>query len=86
MPLASQHAHSLTHHVFRFRKAYKRRMPSARALPPEIEQALARGATILTANQRAARTLRRAYDLHQRASGRDLWEPPQILAWETWTP
>jgi probable DNA repair protein len=60
-------------------------MPSARALPPEIEQALARGATILTANQRAARTLRRAYDLHQRARGLDLWEPPQILAWDTWT-
>ena len=60
-------------------------MPSARALPPEIEQALARGATILTANQRAARTLRNAYDLDQRAGGRDLWEPPQVLAWETWT-
>lgn len=60
-------------------------MPSARALPPEIDQALSRGATILTANQRAARTLRRAYDLHQRNRGRDLWEPPQILAWDTWT-
>jgi probable DNA repair protein len=60
-------------------------MPSVRVLPPEIEQALARGATILTANQRAARTLRRAFDLHQRDRGLDLWEPPQILAWETWT-
>ena len=49
-------------------------MDSNRALPPEIEQALARGWTILTANQRAARTLRRDFDLRQqpprrRASG-----------------
>jgi probable DNA repair protein len=56
-----------------------------RALPPEIEQALARGRVVLTANQRAARTLRHAFDLRQRALGLTLWAPPQILAWDTWT-
>jgi probable DNA repair protein len=60
-------------------------MPSTPALPPEIEQALARGWVVLTANQRAARTLRHAHDLRQRALGRTLWEPPPVLAWDTWT-
>src|ERR1700733_11700119 len=59
-------------------------MDLSAALPPEIQQALARGATVLTANQRAARTLRRAFDLDQRASGLAHWQPPPILAWDTW--
>lgn len=70
---------------FRSRKAYKRRMPFNRALPPEIDQALARGWFVLTANQRAARSLRHRFDLRQRALGRTVWEPPTILAWDTWT-
>jgi probable DNA repair protein len=60
-------------------------MHSTRALPPEIEQALARDWVVLTANQRAARTLRHAFNQRQRALGRTLWEPPPILAWDTWT-
>ncbi len=59
-------------------------MDLSAALPPEIQQALARGATVLTANQRAARTLRRAFDLDQRASGLAHWQPPSILAWDSW--
>jgi probable DNA repair protein len=59
-------------------------MDLSAALPSEIQQALDRGATVLTANQRAARTLRRAFDLDQRASGRAHWQPPSILAWDTW--
>ena len=59
-------------------------MDHAHALPPEIEQALARGATVLTANQRAARTLRHAFEVRQRALGRTTWQPPAILAWDTW--
>lgn len=55
-------------------------MPAA--LPAEILAALARGATVLTANQRAARTLRRVYDDHMRASTR--WSPPEIYALDTW--
>jgi probable DNA repair protein len=59
-------------------------MAPSPALPPEIDQALLRGYLVLTANQRAARTLRHAFDLHQRALGRDYWEPPFILAWDAW--
>jgi probable DNA repair protein len=52
------------------------------ALPLQIQQALVRGWTVLTANQRAARSLRHAFDLHQRALGNASWEPPTILAWD----
>jgi probable DNA repair protein len=60
-------------------------MDAAHALPPQIQQALARGWTVLTANQRAARTLRHAFDLHQRALGHAAWQPPAILPWDAWT-
>jgi probable DNA repair protein len=59
-------------------------MDEARALPHQIHQALARGWTVLTANQRAARTLHRDFDLDQRSSGLTQWQPPAILAWESW--
>jgi ATP-dependent helicase/nuclease subunit B len=42
--------------------------------------------TILTATQRAARSLRRAYDAAQTASGCALWTPPAIFALDTWLP
>jgi len=54
------------------------------ALPSPIQQALARGWTVLTANQRAARVLRRNFDIRQRASGLSQWKPPAILSWESW--
>jgi len=54
-------------------------------LPLEMAQALARGATILTGNQRAARTLRHHFDLHNRRLGLPSWEPPAIFAWDAWT-
>ncbi len=53
-------------------------------LPPSIAAALARGATLLTPNQRAARTLRRAHASAQQAAGLTLWQPPAIFALETW--
>ena len=59
-------------------------MHSTAALPPEILEALERSATVLTANQRASRTLRHAFDLHQRALGLANWQPPAILAWDAW--
>ena len=59
-------------------------MDDAHPLPQQIEQALARGWIVLTANQRAARTLRHAFDLHQRALGNATWEPPAVLAWDAW--
>ena len=54
------------------------------ALAPSITEALARGATLLTANQRAARSLRRAWDAEQRAQNHTLWTPPPIVALDTW--
>jgi ATP-dependent helicase/nuclease subunit B len=59
-------------------------MDDPHALPHEIQQALEHGWTVLTANQRAARTLRHAFDLRQRILNRTNWEPPPILAWDTW--
>ena len=52
-------------------------------LPPEILAALTRGRTILTANQRAARSLRHAYNLYQQSTGATVWTPHQIYALET---
>ncbi|HEY0307713.1 MAG TPA: PD-(D/E)XK nuclease family protein [Acidobacteriaceae bacterium] len=57
-------------------------------LPPlhtAVFAALDRGALVLTANQRAARTLHGAYAQRMRAEGKPLWQPPTIAAWESWT-
>lgn len=59
-------------------------MDDPQALPRQIQQALARGETVVTANQRAARGLRHAFDLYQRAQGMANWEPPAVLAWDAW--
>jgi probable DNA repair protein len=56
----------------------------AQLLELRVQQALDRGATVLTANQRAARTLRHAFDVHQRKRGVATWRPPAILSWEAW--
>ena len=55
------------------------------SLPPEISEVLARGGTLLTGNQRAARTLQHAFDRDRRDLGLPHWQPPAIYAWETWT-
>jgi probable DNA repair protein len=59
-------------------------MESSAELPRQIQQALERDWTVLTANQRAARTLHHGFDLDQRARGLTHWEPPAILAWDAW--
>ena len=59
-------------------------MDDPHALPGQIHQALEGGWTVLTANQRAARTLHHGFDLHHRAHGLTHWEPPAILAWDVW--
>ena len=53
-------------------------------IAPEILAAIDRGATILTANQRAARTLHWVYATEQQAAGRNRWTPPAIFALDTW--
>ena len=54
-------------------------------LSPAIAEALATGSTILTSNQRAARSLHRAWDATQHAAGKTLWPTPKILDFDTWT-
>ncbi len=53
-------------------------------LPGEIAQALERGATVVTGNQRATRTLQHAFNQQSRARGLASWRLPSIMAWETW--
>lgn len=54
-------------------------------LPRPIADALDRGATVITANQRAARTLRYSFDWGQRQLGALRWQPAAVLAWDEWT-
>lgn len=60
-------------------------MEPANLLPLAIAEALERGSTVVTGNQRAARTLRLAFDRQSRASGLTSWHPPEVYAWDTWT-
>jgi probable DNA repair protein len=50
----------------------------------QIERSFASGATILTANARAARWLQREYGLRQREAGSRTWVTPPIEDWEAW--
>ena len=59
-------------------------MDDENLLPTEIAQALERGATIVTGNQRAARSLRIAFDRRNRALHREIWKPASVLAWDAW--
>src|SRR6185369_4473900 len=54
-------------------------------LPRPIAEALDRGATIVTANQRAARTLRYAFDKRNHQVGLTSWQPAAAIAWDAWT-
>ena len=60
-------------------------MDAVGLLPGAIVEALERGAVVVTANQRAARSLRLAFDRRNRAVGLESWRPPAILAWDAWT-
>lgn len=53
-------------------------------LPVEIGEALERGATVVTGNQRAARALRRGWDQRNRRLGLASWSPATVLAWDSW--
>ena len=53
-------------------------------LPVEIAEALERGATVVTGNQRAARALRRGFDQRNRERGLASWAPPPVMAWDAW--
>lgn len=59
-------------------------MSSVGEMPSEVMEALRRGWTVLTANQRTARTLRQGYNSQLRAAGESGWTPPAVFAWDTW--
>ncbi len=59
-------------------------MDGVELLPVEIAEALERGATVVTGNQRAARALRRAFDQRNRGRGLASWTPAAVMAWDTW--
>ena len=59
-------------------------MESVARLPSPLNEFLGGGGTILTGNQRAARTLRLEFDHARRSDGISTWCPPKIFAWDTW--
>src|SRR3984885_12500107 len=59
-------------------------MDGVELLPVEIAEALKRGATVVTGNQRAARTLRRGWDLRNRKLGLASWAPAPVMTWDAW--
>ncbi len=50
----------------------------------EVLAALDRGTLLLTPNERAARTLQRAWDRIQHSRQLTTWEPAKILSWRSW--
>jgi ATP-dependent helicase/nuclease subunit B len=50
----------------------------------ELIDRLARGATVVTANQRLAAALRRAFDSAQNANARGAWPAADVLPWNAW--
>lgn len=60
-------------------------MDEVELLSVEIAEAIATGATVVTGNQRAARTIRHASDLRNRRQGLASWQPANVLAWDAWT-
>jgi ATP-dependent helicase/nuclease subunit B len=60
-------------------------MDGVEFLPVEVAEALGRGATVVTGNERAARALRRGWDQHNRAMGLTSWAPAAVMAWDSWT-
>lgn len=55
--------------------------PRHSLLPPALAAALARGATIVTPNNRLARRLAHLYDAREVAAGRLAWTVPRVLPW-----
>ncbi len=61
------------------------RVAGAGRLNEGIREALERGAGVVTANERAARAVRRGWDELEREGGRRRWEPAKALSWAAWT-
>ena len=77
--------HAVSVHALRSRRIhsalrYKTRMQ----FPPAIAAAVEAGDTVIASSARAARALRRLYGEAQRAQGREAWQSPDILDWDSW--
>ncbi len=53
-------------------------------LPPVIAAAIQAGDTVIASSARAARALRRLHGEAQREQGREAWQSPDILDWDSW--
>jgi ATP-dependent helicase/nuclease subunit B len=51
---------------------------------PAIAAAVEAGDTVIASSARAARALRRLHGEAQRAQGREAWQSPDILDWDSW--
>jgi ATP-dependent helicase/nuclease subunit B len=77
--------HAVSVHALRSRRIhsalrYKTRMQ----FPPAIAAAVEAGDTVIASSARAARALRRLHGQAQRAQGREAWQSPDILDWDSW--
>jgi ATP-dependent helicase/nuclease subunit B len=52
--------------------------------PPAIAAAVEAGDTVIASSARAARALRRLHGEAQRKQGREAWQSPDILDWDSW--
>src|SRR5271156_137673 len=53
-------------------------------LPGSIAEAIENGDTVITSTARSARALRRLHGEAQRSAGREAWQSPEILDWDSW--
>ena len=53
-------------------------------LPRSIAAAIENGDTVITSTARSARALRRLHGEAQRGEGREAWQSPDILDWDSW--
>ena len=47
-------------------------------------EVLESGATVVTANNRLARSLERAYGCRQQSAGKQAWKSPAVFSWNNW--
>lgn len=57
----------------------------AEELRQGVREALERGAVVVTANERAARGVRRGWDKWRLEGGAERWEPAAVMTWSAWT-
>jgi len=60
------------------------RYKTSMQFPPAIAAAVEAGDTVIASSARAARALRRLHGEAQRKQGREAWQSPDILDWDSW--